>query len=489
LSRPRRLADVDFAAVIAADPLLSKLAARAGDLPGRILLVGGAPRDLFLRRVPRDLDFILAAPLNAAERFLEDFRSGLEGRLLTFDRQGVRERRLVAGTQELDFVLVEPEGLEKEIRRRDFTLNALTVELPDGSLHDPCGGLADLGAGLLRQVTPIAFREDPLRTLRAVRLLAEGVAWRLEPGTRRQLERAAPGLAACAGERIAVEMDRLAASSHFAASLALMQRWGLLAAVAPEAAALTGVTQNEYHHLDCWRHTLAAVAHTDRLASLAAPLADEGVKPLTLPAGEDQLVLKYAVLCHDMGKPATRSTGSDGRVHFYEHEKVSVQRLCDMAARWHFSRRRTRRISDLVRHHLRPGALCPGATGKAMRRLIHAAGPDLDLLLLLSLADNDATRGIHHPARQADLEVFCRRLRLVAEKAGEELIAPRPLLNGHAIMRITGLAAGPRLGSVVSGLLRLQVEGEVTTRRQAETAVRRLAGLREEDDSRDPADA
>ncbi|MCZ6746052.1 MAG: HD domain-containing protein [Acidobacteria bacterium] len=488
MSRPRRLAPVDFAAAIAADPLLRDLAACAGDLPGRILLVGGAPRDMFLERVPRDLDFILAAPLEAAESFLETFRSGLEGRLLTFDSKGVRERRLVAATRELDFVLVEPQGLEAEIRRRDFTLNALAVELPDGSLHDPCGGLADLRAGLLRQVSETAFREDPLRTLRAVRLLAEGVAWRLDPPTRRQLQRAAAGLAACAGERIAVEMDRLAASSHFAASLALMQRWGLLAAVAPEAAALVGVTQNEYHHLDCWRHTLAAVARTDGLASLATPLADEDTNPLVLPVGEDLLVLKYAVLCHDMGKPATRSTGPDGRVHFYVHEKVSVHRVRDMAARWRFSRVRTRRISALVRHHLRPGALGPGAGEKAMRRLIHAAGSDLDLLLLLSLADNNATRGIDHPARQASLELFCRRLRRVAEQAGEELMAPRPLLNGHAIMRLTGLAAGPRLGAVVSGLVRLQVEGEVTTRRQAETAVRRLATRLEDDDLQDPPD-
>ncbi len=469
--------------------MLRKLAARAKDLPGKILLVGGAPRDLFLERVPRDLDFIVAADVGAAENLLEAFRSDLDGRLLTFDRKGVRERRLVAATRELDFVLVGPQNLEAEIRRRDFTLNALTVELPHGTLHDPCGGLADLRAGLLRQVSANAFSEDPLRTLRAVRLLAEGVAWRLDPPTRQALKRAATGLATCAGERIAMEMDRLAASSHFAGSLALLQRWGLLAAVVPEALTLPGVTQNEYHHLDCWRHTLAAVARTDQIASLAAPLTDEEEGPLALPAGEDLLVLKYAVFCHDLGKPATRSTGADGRVHFYVHEKVSVQQMRDMAARLRFSRVRTRRIGGLVRHHLRPGALGPGATEKAMRRLIHAAGADLDLLLLLSLADNDATRGINHPARQADLEVFCRRLRLVAKQAGEELLAPRPLLNGRAIMRLTGLAAGPRLGSVVNGLVRLQVEGEVTTRRQAETAVRRLAARAEENDPQDPADA
>jgi tRNA nucleotidyltransferase/poly(A) polymerase len=489
LNRPRRLATVDFSAAIAADPLLRNLAARAGDLAGRILLVGGAPRDMFLERIPRDLDFILAAPLGTAEKFLDLLRSGLKGRLLTFDRKGVRERRLVAASRELDFVLVEPEGLEAEIRRRDFTLNALAVELPDGSLHDLCGGLADLSAGLLRQVSATAFREDPLRTLRAVRLLADGVAWRLDPPTRRQLQDAAAGLATCAGERIAVEMDRLAASSHFAAGLALMQRWGLLAAVAPEAAALAGVTQNAYHHLDCWRHTLAAVAGTDRLASLAALLAEEDTNPLALPAGEDLLVLKYAVFCHDMGKPATRSTGADGRVHFYAHEKESVQRVRAMAARWRFSRARTRRIGALVRHHLRPGALGPGATEKAMRRLIHAAGTDLDLLLLLALADNDATRSTDHPDRQARLESFCRRVRRVAQQAGEELLAPRPLLNGRAIMRLTGLAPGPRLGSIVTGLMRLQVEGEVTSRRQAESAVRRLAARLEEAGLQDPADA
>jgi len=480
LSRSGRLAAVDFAAVIAADSLLRDLAVRAGSLPGKILLVGGAPRDLFLGRLPRDLDFILAAPLTAAESFLAKFSSDLDGRLLTFDRKGVRERRLVVAGREMDFVLVEHEHLEAEIRRRDFTLNAMTVELPGGSLYDPCGGLADLGAGLLRQVSATAFKEDPLRTLRAIRLLAEGVARRMDTPTRHALQGAAAGLSTCSGERIAMEMDRLASSDHFAGSLALMQRWGLLAAVSPEAVSLAGVTQNEYHHLDCWRHTLAAVAQTDRLAALAASLSTP------LPTGEDLLVLKYAVFCHDMGKPDTRSTGPDGRVHFYKHELVSVQKVSDMAARWRFSRRRVRRISALVRNHLRPGALSPQASEKAMRRLIHAAGSDLDLLLLLSLADNDATRGMDHPDRQAGLATFSRRLRRLRAEAGEELLAPRPLLNGRAIMRLTGLTAGPRLGSVVSGLVRLQVEGDVTTRRQAEHAVRRLAtalaaGLAEND--------
>ncbi len=470
------LAAVDLAAAVHDDPCLQDLARRAQDLQGDLLLVGGAPRDMLLGRTPRDLDFILAAPAEIAEAFMNELARDLKGRLVVLGRDWKNERRLVTPSGEMDFVLVERDGLPAEMARRDFTMNAIAVRLPSGTIHDPLEGRRDLAAGLLRQAGPTNLEADPVRTLRAVRLLADGVAGRVETQTRAALCRAAPGLASSAAERIGSELDRIAATTRFAASLVLMQRWGILEAILPVAQTLVGVKQNGYHHLDCWRHTVAAVRQVDQIEKLAAQLAEASVDPPSLPVGEDLLVLKYAALCHDLGKPATCSTGEDGRVHFYGHEKVSLDGTDTLADRCRFSRRRTRRIRSLVRHHLRPGALGAAASEKALRRLVNAAGEDLDLLLFLAQADTGAARGESHPARQADLETTCRRLRQIRATAGQELMAPRPLLNGRAVMRLTGLRPGTTLGRLLAALVRLQVEGEVTSRRQAEKAVLRLAG-------------
>jgi tRNA nucleotidyltransferase/poly(A) polymerase len=474
MSRPPLVA-VDFAEALRRDPCLRDLSRRAADLAGDLLLVGGAPRDLLLGRSPRDLDFILAASDQDAQVFLENFTRDHQGHLIVLGRGWENERRVVTASGELDFVVIARDGLPAEMSRRDFTMNAIAVRLPSGEVHDPLQGRRDLAAGLLRQAGPETLQEDPLRALRAVRLLAAGVAGRVEPQTRAALCRAAPGLAACAAERIGAELDRIAATRRFGSGLVLMQRWGLLDAVLPMATLLVGVVQNGFHHLDCWRHTVAAVWQVDHLERLAGRLAVPGLDPVPLPTGEDLLVLKYAALCHDLGKPATCTTGEDGRVHFYGHEKVSLDGTDALAERCRFSRRRTRRVRSLVRHHLRPGALGPKPSEKALRRLVNAAGEDLDLLLFLALADTEAARGEALATRQADLESTCRLLRQTCATAGDQLLAPRPLLNGRTVMRLTGLRPGPSLGRVISALVRLQVEGEVTSRRQAEKAVRRLA--------------
>ncbi|MFQ5671033.1 MAG: HD domain-containing protein [Acidobacteriota bacterium] len=478
-AKPRTLADLDFHAVIRADPVLADLAREARTTSIDLLLVGGAVRDLFLGRTPEDLDFVLVADSQPARDFLTGRARAYGTRLLVFDRKGIRERRLPLPGRELDFVIVPPGRLEPELARRDFTVNTLAVRLPGGMLLDRFQAREDLRRGILRQVGPDGFLHDPLRALRAVRLLAWRTVHRIEAETAAELRRRARGLASCAAERIGKEMDRIAGSNRFAFALRTMGDLGLLEPLLPEAIPMFGVTQNAFHHLDCWEHTLAAVDLADDLSTLAAPLDQDGLPPFPLPGGEDLLVLKYGLLMHDLGKPATRSIDGAGRVHFYGHEKVSVKLARGVARRWCFSRRRMDRVATLIRNHLRPGALGGQATEKALRRLIHDLDGELDLLLLLSLADTGATRGQDDQARRAGQIAVGHRLRSLWARLGDELTRPRLLLDGHEVMHLLGLPPGRQVGRILAALERLQVEGRVIRRDQAVVAIRRLgASLR-----------
>jgi poly(A) polymerase len=479
MSPTRRLEAVDFLAAVRGDPILAELAARAAEWEVDIHLVGGAVRNRLLGRRARDDDFVLLAPGEAGDAFLEGLAAHRGAKLLRFEKKAVRERRLALPARHLDFVLAGPGTLSAELSRRDFTFNALAVSLADGRIRDPFDGARDLAAGIVRQVSPGCFIHDPLRALRAVRFLADGTANRLDGSTREALQRAGGGLASCASERIRDELDLLAGTERFGVSLETLRRLGLLEAVAPEATNLAGVSQNRYHHLDCWQHTVAAVELADRPAGLAVPLRGDGLPEVPPPRDEDLLVLKYAVLFHDLGKPETRTVDEAGEVHFYQHEKVSVQKGGSLAKRWRFPHRRLHRVALLVRHHLRPGALGAGAGEKALRRLIHSAGTDLDLLLLLSLADLGATCGDDYQRRRRDLVTVCRRLRKISIAVGEELVQPRPLLGGHEIMELLGLPPGPEVGAILDELLLLQVEGVVTGREEAVAAVRQIRRRRE----------
>lgn len=484
---PVELRPVDWPACLRADRVLAEVADAAVAARLDLALVGGAVRDLLLGRPPRDFDFVLAAPEAAAEAWLAAWAGAQGARPIAFDRRGVRERRVAAQGRDLDFVLVPPGGLETDLGRRDFTLNAIAVRLPDGHVVDPTGGRADLAAGRLRRAGRGTFADDPLRALRAARLLAERIATRVEDETLAELRGEVAGLASASGERIRGEMDRMAATDAWSASLRRLYDWGCLAVIAPECASLAGVAQNEWHHLDVWEHTLATLAATDRPDLLAATLEGVPEAGAALPEGEDLLVLKYAALFHDLGKPATwRRDPRDGAIHFHGHERVSAQLGARIGRRWRFPTRRQHRIAGLVRAHLRLGQLGPEPSTAALRRLVHDLGPDLELFVLLTLADTDATRGRDDAARRESVRRGGARLLDLVARLGVQLTDPVPLLGGREVMVLTGLRPGPALGTLLRDLLRLQVEGSVTTRAEAEAAALRLAARSGNDGPRDP---
>jgi len=418
--------------------------------------VGGFVRDQLLGRPHPDLDVVVEGgdALRLAERFAE-----LAGtrRPVLFPRFGTAQ--VTWGDRLVEFATaraesyapesrkpeVRPASLQADLERRDFTVNALLMDL-DGKVHDPLGrGLADLDARVLRTPREPArtFDDDPLRMLRAIRLAAQlgfDLAPDLLPAMRELRDRLRPPVLSV--ERTADELRKMLLSDRPALALELMEEAGLLEVVLPELAACRGVEQRGYHHADVYHHTLETVA--------AAP---------------PRLTERLAALFHDVGKPAT--AGGDGT--FHGHDAKGAELAAEALRRLRFSNAEAERVSRLVRLHLRPVFYDSSWSDAGVRRLARDAGDLLWPLLALARADIAAS-DYPHPEKLDELEA---RLHAVLEEKPSRIRVP---VSGEDVMRELELPPGPEVGRIKEKIEELVLEGELEPERRAILAY--LRGLR-----------
>lgn len=481
---------------------------RLQELVDPLLLVGGSVRDLLLGRELHDLDLVVpSGGLGLARRVADMFH----GAYVPLDERRDTGRAVLSAADQalvVDVAAWRGPSLAVDLSCRDFTINALAAEISGDAAQivDVTGGLADLNARLLRTTSAQALADDPLRCLRAVRLLAELSPWgmRLERDTGRQIRSHARLLPACASERVRDELARTLSAPNPGRWLAILSELGLLAATLPEAEAMRGVDQSEPHFWDVFDHTSRVVGHAAWLAgwlagrnepsdvfdaaacrSLAphrSALARHLAEPVGVVMGNRSSALRWAALCHDWGKPATRelAPGPDGapaRTRFLGHEDVSVDLSRNALRRLRFSEAEVRWVTTIVAGHMRPHHLA--AAGQPSWRAIYRYFRDLDAAgvdtALLSLADVRATAGpLLQPAvwqRQLDLAAalidafFNRPL---------EAIRPAPLIDGNDLMAALGLRPGPLLGQLLEAVTEAQASGELHTREQALAYAARL---------------
>lgn len=448
----------------------ARLPAWLRELPAGVFLTGGAARDLLRGKAPADWDLVaVGGPAFAAasEALAERFgRPPVE----LGKRTGESCRRFLIEGETVD--LVSAPALEDDLRRRDFTLNALALDPKSGAIIDPLEGRADLTAGTLRMVAAANLDADPLRVLRAHRFAATlNVA--LEPATAAALAPRAGALAATAPERIVVELDKLLTSCRAAPALAAMREDGTLFAALPELKPLDGLGQNRYHHADVLTHVIEAVGFADRRDASRALVGE------ALPEFDDAryLLWKWAVLLHDLGKAATRTEDAAGGVHFYGHELVSERLTREVGERLRFPNERTRRLARLARFHLRFLSVHkhrPGPT--ALRRLARDLDDDLPLLAALALADKSATRGAPASGTVAAISELAREALTLHARERERLRSLPKLVDGLRACELLGITPGRALGFALDRLLDAQVTKRVETREQAEEFLRGLRG-------------
>jgi poly(A) polymerase len=427
------------------DPALAVLKRASQELGVRVWAVGGYVRDHLLGRPRPDLDVVVEGDaLPVAERFAQLTRSRRpvqfprfgtaqvtwNGRLVEF--ASARAESYAPTSRKPD---VRPATLQEDLLRRDFTVNALLMDL-DGRIHDPLGGLADLERRLLRTPRdPLeTFNDDPLRMLRAVRLAVQ-LGFELDPSLLPAMRllrgRARPPVLSV--ERINEELRKALLSGQPRRALELLDAGGLLEVLMPEVYACHGVEQGGWHTHDVFGHTLEAVQHT-----------------------EPDLVLRLAALYHDVGKPPTATP--DGA--FHGHDEVGAAMAHEALARLRFSNVEVDEVSRLVRLHLRPVFYSSEWGDGAVRRLARDAGPLLGRLIALARADIAAS-AYPHGDKIDELE---ERLRSVLQETPSRMRIP---LTGSDIMAVRGIGPGPEVGRLKARLEELVLEGSLPPEREA----------------------
>jgi len=463
-------------------PVLKTLALLARERGQRVFVTGGTLRDLFLGAPPPDVDLAVAGPALELGRILAE-RIGARFVAL---KEAHATCRLVKGEMNLDLAGLRAPTLEQDLRARDFTINAMAVELEDflagrDELCDPTGGLADLRAGLLKPAGPSALWDDPLRVLRAFRFMA-ALGFKIAPCLAESLPAAAPGLWRVPRERIAHEWLLLTTGREAGAAVLAMEEMQVLTRLIPALARGRGVGQNPYHHLDVLQHNLACLENLGLIANrpqeFMGPLASEVAAYLA--SDRRRALLFTAALLHDMGKPPAREEKDPLWATFYRHESQGAKLAQESCRELGLSKNDAFFVARLVAGHMRPfhlmGAQRRGRLSeRAVRRFLASAGDDLPGFFALALADTMAGRG---PLRPADAEerllaLYGEVAHLRDQKLAEALAAP-PLLDGHQLMGELGLSPGPEVGRLLRYLREAQLDGKISTLKEALALARRI---------------
>jgi len=457
-------------------------------------IVGGWVRDRILGEPVGyniDVDFLVTCdPVKVAQDFAD--RTG--GHFFVFEKKGLLIKRPVVASvvihlppyrYRFDFSQVKGKDLEKaleeDLRERDFTANAIAVNLDDvlsiGAkqtvVFDPTGGIRDMEEGLLRPISEENLKRDPVRILRGFRLSVEKEL-KLTEDFYRFVEKNKKIVVKAPAERITHELFKVMKHPKASKVVRKLYEVGLLEEVMPEFAKLRSVKdQGEHHIYPLDEHTLKILEEVEKVIEERTKylsvelLKDFGCRRF-LGEFTDVELLKWGALLHDIGKPDTYAV-KDGKVTFYNHDKVGEEIVKRIGKRLKWGDQTTKFIGKLVRYHLRPFYLRESflkgeLKRKGMANFWRECGDIATHLFLLSVADAFAS-GDSEDEVKALLETISELESFKRNELTEERV--KPLLNGHEIMAILNITQGKMVGEIKKRLEEAQIEGVVRTREEA----------------------
>lgn len=462
------------------------LAAIDNAAPGKVFLVGGSVRDLLLGCRPRDIDLAFSG---SARDLVFKLAAIMDIRPLVLDDEHDIMRAVFAGGY-VDIAGLGAGGLENDLRRRDFTINAMALSLGAhlqgegaGAVIDPLGGVTDLRRGVIRACSSSALEDDPLRLLRALRFRA-GLGFKIAPGTIGLMRNLQQPLSTVPGERVWEELRRIlelpgsAQVFHF-----LHYELNVLRHIFPELAAMESTEQNHYHAHNVWKHCLQTLFEWEGILrdGIFSPLIKKRIQEyLYHPFFREKKrlpLIKLACLFHDVGKPETRGLREDGRITFYGHQQAGGPIAEKIGCRLRMSKAERKLLRRLVEAHMQPLFLYKNnsPTDKALFRFFLSLGPETPGCLLLSLADISSSRkstGRHDLAE--DYREYISKLLERYEKEKDGLLNTPGLLSGNEIRNILSLPPGPLVGKIKEKLWEAQVEGKISSRQEAVEYVREV---------------
>jgi len=483
--------------------------------------VGGLIRDQLLGRETNDIDIAVDAnALNIASNTAED----LGGKFVLLDEANGIARVIIEEGQQHDSQqnggFRGPEWhfdfssfadrIEADLARRDFTINAMAVELDQPGitalssdevrgeqlrLIDPFSGRKDLRDKTVRALNEKIFEADAVRLLRAVRLAAE-LDFAIEPETENLIHSYSQSLRKVPGERIREELLRLLALPRASYYLRYLDELGLLLVLIPELKEAKGVEQPKEHFWDVFDHSLETVAAIEFLIKEndweygsediltmvpRSDMIDQHLFQEVSSGSNRRALLKLGGLLHDIAKPGTKSVDNTGRARFLGHTKEGAAMAADILERLRFSHREINLVESLVYHHLRPVQMANEEelpTQRAIYRYFRDTGDDSIDILFLALADYLATHG-----PLVDIEAWKRHCQLIDYILTEHdkqkaRILPVKLVDGHDLMNSFRLSPGPLIGELLAIVHEAQASGEISTREETLALVQGELSLR-----------
>ncbi len=457
-------------------------------------IVGGFLRDWLLGRKTADIDVAIQGDIFRVSPLLAE---KLGGSYVPLDeangivRVAVKDKAATDGCWQIDINGFSG-GIEADLRRRDFSINAMAISLGEAAILqesgkaaviDPFGGLADLKTKIVRASNGNIFKEDPLRLLRAVRLAAE-LGFKIDTGTEKLIKEQAALISESAPERCRMELGRLLELPFSSWLWPYMDELGLLTALIPEVEALRGVEQPMEHTWDVLNHSLKSIAALDFILRQPGwPFASSEVLD-RIPWTQEiaryfgnkingmsiAALTRLAALLHDIAKPQTRVITEGGRMRFFGHPDRGTTVAETALKRLRFSRKQTELVTAMVGGHLRPVQMGrPGQmpSEKAVYRYFRDLGRAATATLYLSLADHLATRGPdlepdfwRHHARVVKFAVNQHNMQ-------QQRVAPPRIISGDDIIEHLDLKPGPAVGQLLEAVQEARAAGEVATREEA----------------------
>lgn len=429
------------------------------DLKGEIYLVGGVIRDYLLGVKLRDIDLVVVGP---TKQVAQEFAAAVGGSFVSLDKsRGMY--RVVTSDLIYDFNSLTATRLEEDLKRRDFTINAVALKLsnadhPEKNWIDPYGGIADIKEGKIKVVSDTSFRADPLRILRMVRFKAQ-FDFTITKKTKQLATKAASQIDEVANERIKEELVRICSYPQTAENIDLLDQIGIIAKLIPQVDELQKIGECKYHQEDVWTHSLTAVKEVEEL--LATEFWSAQISPAKIP------LLKLAALLHDYGKLFTEEN-IDGEIHFYGHQQVGVEKLRPLLTKLKFSNQELDYILTLVRYHMRPFALyrAENLTFKGKYRFFKAGADFVADICLLAAADKLSTAKLNNRGQEINKGLqFLKNL--IADKEKYKERNQVKLISGQDLITKFNLTEGPKIGEILEKINQLQADGQIKTRREA----------------------
>ena len=429
------------------------------NLNGDIYLVGGMIRNYLLEKKFADVDLVVQ---KNPQRIAKQFANQVDGSFVELDiSRGMY--RVVTSDLNYDFSLLTGDFIKEDLKRRDFTINALALKINDSSfklkqLIDPYQGLKDLRQGIIKVVTASSFVDDPLRILRCVRFKAQ-FQFVIDPTTYNLAADSVTKLNQVANERIKDELLKILSYPKAASSLDYLKELGVLEQLIPKFKQLKIIGPCKYHQEDVWTHSLFAVQQVEEL--LKEDYWKDKISKEKIP------LLKLAALFHDYGKLFTEEK-INGQIHFYGHHKDGAKKMYQILKRLSFSNWELNYIIKLIRYHMRPLALyyADNLTFKGKHRFFKAGAGFVEDICLLAAADKMSTAKLNQREEEISGSIdFLKEL--IAEKEDSTERTSKKIIDGNDLMKELGLSEGPKVGEILDLIEEKQAQGKISNYQQA----------------------